>query len=67
MKLEFDSDADAAYFEISPVAVATTREIEPGILGDYDAAGHLVGLEVLSLRARARLPEWDEAAYPCKP
>ena len=57
MKLEFDPEADAAYFEISPASVATTREIEPGILGDYDAAGHLVGLEVLSIRARARLPE----------
>lgn len=44
MKLEFDPEADAAYFEISPASVVTTREIEPGILGDYDAAGHLVGL-----------------------
>ena len=42
--------------------MATTREIEPGILGDYDAAGPLVGLEVLSVSKRARLPELDEAA-----
>jgi uncharacterized protein YuzE len=62
MKLEFDPEADAAYFEISPASVATTREIEPGILGDYDAAGHLVGLEVLSVSKRARFPELDEAA-----
>lgn len=62
MKLEFDPGADAAYFEISPGAVETTKEIEPGILGDYDAAGHLVGLEVLSVSKRARLPELDEAA-----
>ena len=59
-KALIDPEADAAYFEISPASVATTREIEPGILGDYDAAGHLVGLEVLSIRARARLPELDE-------
>jgi uncharacterized protein YuzE len=62
MKLEFDPEADAAYFEISTASVATTREIEPGILGDYDAAGHLVGLEVLSVSKRARFPELDEAA-----
>lgn len=63
MKLEFDPEADAAYFEISPSAVATTREIEPGILGDDDADGHLVGLEVLSVSKRAKLPlTLDEAA-----
>lgn len=62
MKLEFDPEADAAYFEISSAAVETTRDIEPGILGDYDAAGHLVGLEVLSVSKRAKLPTLDEAA-----
>jgi uncharacterized protein YuzE len=62
VKLEFDPEADAAYFEISPVAVVSTREIEPGIFGDYDEAGHLVGVEVLSVSKRARLPELDEAA-----
>jgi uncharacterized protein YuzE len=62
MKLEFDPEADAAYFEISAATVATTREIEPGILGDYDEDGHLIGLEVLSVSKRAKLPTIDEAA-----
>ena len=54
MKLEFDPAADAAYFEISPTAVETTKEIEPGIIADYDAEGHLVGIEILSVSKRAR-------------
>ncbi|KAA6184207.1 DUF2283 domain-containing protein [Thiohalocapsa marina] len=62
MKLECDPAADAAYFEISPAEVASTREIEPGILGDYDAAGHLVGVEVLSVSKRTKLPSLEEAA-----
>jgi uncharacterized protein YuzE len=62
MKLEFDPEANAAYFEISPAAVETTKEIEPGILGDYDAAGHLVGLEALSVSKRVKLPVLDEVA-----
>jgi hypothetical protein len=37
MKLELDPVADAVYFEISAAEVATTKEIEPGIIGDYDA------------------------------
>ena len=52
MKLEFDPVADAAYFEISSADVEETREIEPGIIVDYDKDGHVVGIEVLSVRKR---------------
>lgn len=52
MKLEFDPTTDAAYFEISSTAVAVTREIEAGVMGDYDAEGHLVGIEVLAIGRR---------------
>ncbi|MBW7903422.1 MAG: DUF2283 domain-containing protein [Rhodocyclaceae bacterium] len=53
MKLEFDPKADAAYLEISDAEIETTREIEPGIIVDYDAQGHVVGIEVLSVSKRA--------------
>lgn len=53
MKLEFDPIADAAYLEISDSEVETTRQIEPGIMADYDAQGHIVGIEILSLSKRA--------------
>lgn len=52
MKLEFDPQADAAYLEISDMEIVTTREIEPGIIADYDAEGHIVGIEVLSISKR---------------
>ena len=45
MKLEFDPQADAAYFEISAADVETTKEVESGIILDYDASGHVVGIE----------------------
>ena len=49
MKLEFDPIADAVYFEISAAEVANTKEIEPEIIGDYDAEKNLVGIAVLSV------------------
>ncbi|MFL7867259.1 MAG: DUF2283 domain-containing protein [Anaerolineales bacterium] len=52
MKLEFDPAADAAYFEISSAPAERTEEIESGINADYDAKGHLVGIEVLSVSKR---------------
>ncbi len=46
MKLEFDPAADAAYFEISSAEVETSKEIEAGIIVDYDKHGHVIGVEV---------------------
>ena len=63
MKLEFDPVADAAYFEISSAEIETTREIEAGIIADYDAAGHIVGIEVLTVSKRnLQIPEQQQAA-----
>jgi uncharacterized protein YuzE len=62
MKLEFDPVADAAYFEISAAQVETTKEIEPGIIADYDADGHMVGIEVLSVSRRGLPKDLDRAA-----
>ena len=62
MKLEFDPIADAAYFEISPGKIETTREIEPGIMADYGAEGHLIGIEVLSVSKRGLHSTIDQAA-----
>lgn len=53
MRMDFDPAANAAYFEISATEVETTKEIEPGIMADYDAKGHLVGIEILSVSKRA--------------
>jgi len=62
MKLEFDPQADAAYLEISDMEIKTTREIEPGIIADYDDEGHVVGIEVLSISKRTALAPIKQAA-----
>lgn len=62
MKLEIDPIADAAYFEISTAVVFATKEIEPGINADYDVHGNLVGIEVLYMSKRSKLPELDQVA-----
>lgn len=62
MKLEFDPAADAAYFEISDAEVETSREIEPGIVADYDANGHMIGIEVLAISKRVMQIPLKQAA-----
>lgn len=61
MKFEFDPIADAAYLEISDEEVESTRQIEPGIMADYDAHGHIVGIEILFISKRAMPPLKDAA------
>jgi len=53
MTLEFDLVADTAYFEISSAEIETTKEIEPGIIADYDVNGPIVGIEILAASKRA--------------
>lgn len=53
MKLEFDPIADALYLEISDHDVEESEEIKPGVILDYDAAGNVVGIEVLSVSKRS--------------
>lgn len=54
MKLEFDPTADAAYFEIASTEVEISKEIQAGIIADYDKDGNIVGIEVLSVSKRSQ-------------
>ncbi|NEV63803.1 DUF2283 domain-containing protein [Thiorhodococcus minor] len=49
-------------FEISAAEVETAKENEPGFIADYDADGHLVGVEVLWVSKRARSAALDKVA-----
>jgi uncharacterized protein YuzE len=57
MKLEFGSLADAAYPGISDKEAESTRQIEPGIMADYDADGRIAGIEILGVSIRRVLTQ----------
>ena len=56
MKIEFDQAADALYVQLMEGEVEKTEEIKPGMILDYDANGHVLGVEVLYVSKRAELP-----------
>ena len=56
MKFDFDPVADAAYLEIADTTVEESRELQPGIIADYDAQGQIVGIEILYVSKRANSP-----------
>jgi uncharacterized protein YuzE len=54
MRTTYDPEADAFYARFAPdsVTVAKTNEVAPGVNIDLDAAGNLIGVEVLSVAVR---------------
>jgi len=52
MRLKVDKTSDALYLRLDEDAVVESEEVQPGIVLDYDAAGNMVGVEILNLSKR---------------
>lgn len=57
MKIVYDPAVDVLRILFQEVPIAESDENEPGIIFDYDAAGNVVGLEVLSASKRVDNPQ----------
>ncbi len=57
MKIEFDRQADALYIYIQEKPVNKTKEIEEGILVDFDEDNRLIGLEIMDVTKRFSLAD----------
>jgi uncharacterized protein YuzE len=57
MKIEFDKQADALYIHLQEKTVAKTKEVEEGILLDFDEDNRLIGLEILDVTKRFALAD----------
>jgi len=51
MKITYDREVDALYIRFKEVTV-TTQHLAEGIAADYDAEGHLAGIEILDAMRR---------------
>jgi uncharacterized protein YuzE len=52
MRLKVDKESDALYLRLDEAAVVESEEVQPGVVLDYDAAGNVVGVEILNLSKR---------------
>jgi uncharacterized protein YuzE len=52
MRLKVDKESDALYLRLDEAAIVESEEVQPGIILDYDAAGNMVGVEILNLSKR---------------
>ena len=57
MKIEYSKEADAIYVYFKEDFVAKSREIEDGVVIDFDEKGQLIGIEVLDVSQRFSLSD----------
>ena len=57
MKIEYSKAADAIYVYFKEDYVASSREIEDGVVIDFDSKGQLIGIEVLDVSQRFSLSD----------
>jgi len=47
MKSRYDREADVLYVQLADAMIVGSEEVRPGIILDFDAAGRVVGIEIL--------------------
>ncbi len=52
MRLKLDRENDALYFRLDESSIAESEEVQPGVILDFNAAGRVVGIEILDLSSR---------------
>lgn len=62
MKIEFDSQADTAYIEFIDGDVERSKQVESGIIADFDKEAHLLGIEILHVSKRSSISDSKQAA-----
>ena len=56
MRVQYDSSADAMYIRLADGTVADSDEVREGVVLDYDAAGKVLGIELLNVSRPADNP-----------
>ena len=56
MKIEYDPKADAMYIRLITGTVVESDEVRPGVVFDLDAAGRVLGIEMLDVSQRTDNP-----------
>jgi uncharacterized protein YuzE len=60
--IKYSPADNAAYIRLSGAKVLESAEVSPDVVFDYDADGHIVGIELLDARAQLPSDALTEAA-----
>ncbi len=66
MKLNYFPDTDSLYIELADQPSVESREVSEGIVLDYDAIGHLVGIDIDNASTKVDMKTLKLANLPAK-
>ena len=64
MKFHYYPDTDSLYIDLSERTSVDSREVAPGVVLDFDAAGRLVGIDIDHASEIANLSRLEAEALP---
>ncbi|MBI4296823.1 MAG: DUF2283 domain-containing protein [Chloroflexi bacterium] len=57
MRIKINEIDDALYFRLDESPITESEEVQPGVILDFNAAGQVVGIEILNIKKRIPLEE----------
>ena len=67
MRLKIDNEADALYLTLDDSDAVESEEVSPGIIVDYNAEKHVVGIEMLYLSKRTPKLDTEKLLFELVP
>jgi uncharacterized protein YuzE len=64
MKLNYYPETDSLYIDLSEQTSVESREISEGVVLDYDADGHLVGIDIDNASTKVDLRKLTVSKLP---
>ena len=62
MKFNYDTIADAAYWNVNEGKVAKTVEMKNGVIVDVGEKGNIIGIEILNFSAQQNIKKLQDSA-----
>jgi len=64
MKLNYYSETDSLYIDLSEKPSVESKEVSEGVVLDYDAEGNLVGIDIDNASKKVQLKELTLSKLP---
>jgi uncharacterized protein YuzE len=63
VRLKVDTENDALYFRLDESSIVESKEVQPGIVFDFNSEGKVIGIEMLDISQRVPLEQIKNFQY----
>ena len=64
MRVDYFAETDSLYIDLSERPSVESEEVSPGVVLDFDAAGHIVGIDIEDASKLVDLSKLESNALP---